>query len=90
MNQIFSTQDGLCLGFTDDDFADKMLMRVEELLKKDLNDLQMLRKGISGIRKKRLTVLGKVCALSALSEKRHAKLLAKLRQRIAQAWLRYV
>ena len=26
MNQIFSTQDGLCLGFTDDDFADKMLI----------------------------------------------------------------
>ena len=26
MNQIFSTQDGLCVGFTDDDFADKMLI----------------------------------------------------------------
>jgi len=26
MNQIFSTQDGLCLGFTDDDWADKMLI----------------------------------------------------------------
>lgn len=30
-----------------DAFADKMLMRVEELLKKDLNDLQILRKNIS-------------------------------------------
>lgn len=26
MNKIFSTQDGLCIGFTDDDFADKMLV----------------------------------------------------------------
>lgn len=26
MNQIFSTQDGLCIGFTDDDFVDKMLI----------------------------------------------------------------
>lgn len=31
-----------------DDFADKMLGRVEELLKKDLNDLQLLRKSITG------------------------------------------
>lgn len=26
MNQIFSTQDGLCIGFTDDDFQQKMLV----------------------------------------------------------------
>lgn len=26
MNQIFSTQDGLCIGFTDDDFVEKMLV----------------------------------------------------------------
>ena len=26
MNQIFSTQDGLCVGFTDDDFEQKMLV----------------------------------------------------------------
>lgn len=26
MNQIFSTQDGLCVGFTDDDFEQKMLI----------------------------------------------------------------
>lgn len=26
MNQVFSTKDGLCLGFTDDDFVDKMLV----------------------------------------------------------------
>ena len=26
MNSIFSTQDGLCIGFTDDDFEQKMLV----------------------------------------------------------------
>ncbi|MDD5950907.1 MAG: hypothetical protein PUC53_03400 [Bacteroidales bacterium] len=26
MNQIFSTQDGLSVGFTDDDFAEKMIV----------------------------------------------------------------
>lgn len=49
-SEVISTAQTRCtdLRKSTDDFADKMLMRVEELLKKDLNDLQMLRKGISG------------------------------------------
>lgn len=47
--EVISTAQARCtdLRVSTDDFADKMLMRVEELLRKDLSDLQLLRKSIS-------------------------------------------
>ena len=48
--EVISAAQARCtdLRVSTDDFADKMLGRVEELLKKDLSDLQLLRKSISG------------------------------------------
>ncbi|MBP1563860.1 MAG: hypothetical protein J6C38_09130 [Oscillospiraceae bacterium] len=48
--EVISAAQARCtdLRVSTDDFADKMLMRVEELLKKDLSDLQLLRKSING------------------------------------------
>ena len=48
--EVISAAQARCtdLRVSTDDFADKMLARVEELLKKDLSDLQLLRKSISG------------------------------------------
>ncbi len=48
--EVISAAQARCtdLRVSTDDFADKMLLRIEELLKKDLSDLSLLRKSING------------------------------------------